>query len=290
MANHHFGKLADVWKHLVLDEVLAVVRPGRYAETHAGSASYAMVDDAERRFGVLGYLDALPGSPDLAAAAYSRVVSGPVLGAHPHYPGSPLQAMTLLGDGADYLLCDLDPGSVSDLRAAADRRGLTRCEVVERDGMSAVRRWLGDPRPGLVHVDPFDPHARVPGGASAVKVVAEVAEAGHVLVYWYGVSGLKQRAWALAEIGALTGAPLWCGDLQVAVQDATQDDGTSPGEADLGRATTPGTGCGVVVAHASEAVTGRLRSLGHALVAHYEGRPLPDGSQGRLLLSEHVHE
>jgi hypothetical protein len=33
MANHYFGKLADVWKHVVLLEVLNREPPSRYAET-----------------------------------------------------------------------------------------------------------------------------------------------------------------------------------------------------------------------------------------------------------------
>lgn len=39
MANRHFGKFADAWKHLVLGEVLVATSPARYAETHAGSAA-----------------------------------------------------------------------------------------------------------------------------------------------------------------------------------------------------------------------------------------------------------
>ena len=40
MANQHFAKIADVWKHLVLCEVIESVRPESYAESHAGSAWY----------------------------------------------------------------------------------------------------------------------------------------------------------------------------------------------------------------------------------------------------------
>ncbi len=54
MANHHFGKFADTWKHLVVNEVLADLRPTRYAETHAGSATYPMIADAEREYGRSG--------------------------------------------------------------------------------------------------------------------------------------------------------------------------------------------------------------------------------------------
>jgi 23S rRNA (adenine2030-N6)-methyltransferase len=56
MANRHFGKLADVWKHLVLAEVLTVDRPDRLCDTHAGHAQYSMTSDAERRYGVLGFM------------------------------------------------------------------------------------------------------------------------------------------------------------------------------------------------------------------------------------------
>ena len=45
MANRHFGKIADVWKHAALAEVLELEPPGRYAETHAGSGAYLVVHD-----------------------------------------------------------------------------------------------------------------------------------------------------------------------------------------------------------------------------------------------------
>lgn len=56
MANRHFGKVADVWKHLPLVEILAVDQPNQYGETHAGSAGYRLVDDSERQL----WCDALP--------------------------------------------------------------------------------------------------------------------------------------------------------------------------------------------------------------------------------------
>jgi 23S rRNA A2030 N6-methylase RlmJ len=46
MANRHFGKLADVWKHGALLAVLDRERPARYAETHAGSGTYPLPQDA----------------------------------------------------------------------------------------------------------------------------------------------------------------------------------------------------------------------------------------------------
>lgn len=279
MANHHFGKFADVWKHLVLNEVLAVAQPSRYAETHAGSAAYPVVDDAERRYGVLGFLDGST-SPVLSATAYASVVSRFLNRQPPLYPGSALQAMAALGDGTAYLLCDLDPASADDLRRWSARLGLNRCEVAERDGMTAVREWLATPTPTVVHIDPFDPFAHDDGAPSAVELGARVAEAGHTLVYWYGYSSPAERAWALEEIGSRTGASLWCGDFMTAYLDRSV---LSAG--DLGEATTAGTGSGVVLANVSPALLGWCEDVARELAEFYEGRTLPSGAPGRLDLT-----
>lgn len=277
MANHHFGKFADVWKHLVLDEVLTATKPARYAETHAGSADYPMVHDEERRFGVLGFLDGLAPGSTLATAAFPRVVVDFVNAQPSTYPGSALQAMTLLGDECAHLLCDLDPASAEDLRTWADRLGLTRCEVVRSDGLAAVQSWLQDPAPLVVHVDPFDPFERTGGGPSAVELAAQVADAGHTLVYWYGFSGPGDRGWAADAIQKLTDAPLWCGDFLV-----TLPDGATRADGDLGDATTPGTGCGVVLANVPPSLARRCEELAHALADEYDGRELPTGEAGAL--------
>lgn len=78
MANRHFGKLADVWKHLVPAEVLSVDRPRQFCDTHAGHACYAMTADAERRYGVLGFMEAAVDDVVLNRSAYFRLlVRGP---------------------------------------------------------------------------------------------------------------------------------------------------------------------------------------------------------------------
>jgi 23S rRNA A2030 N6-methylase RlmJ len=280
MANHHFGKFADVWKHLVLDEVLVDMQPTRYAETHAGSATYAMVDDAERRYGITGFLDGLT-TPALTTAAFTKLVAGFVNGGPAVYPGSALQAMTLLRNNSEYLLCDKDPVSADDLRGWAERLKLSTCDVAERDGMTAVREWLSISRtPAVVHIDPFDAFSREAAGPSAIEFAAEVAEAGHRLVYWYGVDNPDERAWASNDIRSRTSAPLWWGDLMVRSLN-----GPLPNDGDLGVATTAGTGCGVVLANVSASLLARCESLGDALVAHYDSRPLPDGTPGRLDLA-----
>jgi hypothetical protein len=148
--------------------------------------------------------------------------------------------------------------------------------VTQTDGMAAVAAWLdGDaPEPGLVHIDPFDPDARVQGGYSALELAARVAESGTRLVYWYGYHEARDQAWAYERLAALIRTPLWCGDLLVT--------GTSSGLGDLGRATTPGTGFGVILANVQASTIGACVALGKALSEAYANAALSDGSLGNL--------
>ena len=275
MANRHFGKLSDVWKHAALAEVLEREAPLRYAETHAGSGAYPIVHDGERQFGILRFLDVAARFEVLARSRY-RAAAAACLSDRSLYPGSALLAMTVLGDASSYLLCDLDSGSAADLRRWARGLSLHGCEVAEADGMMAVAAWLDRPagKPGLVHIDPFDPDARGPGGCSALELAARVADSGTGLVYWYGYDRPGEQAWAYTRLTALTCAPLWCGDVMVT--------GTSGTAGDLGRATTPGTGFGVILANVQAGTVSACTAVGNALANAYAGALLPDGSRGNL--------
>jgi 23S rRNA A2030 N6-methylase RlmJ len=285
MANRHFAKLADVWKHLPLAEICSIERPDEYWESHAGSARYALVDDPERRFGAARFSDLADSRPALAGSRYVAHLraTNPAPGGLAVYPGSPLLAMLELGAEASYLLCDIDPGSVADLTETSARLGLaSRTRVVAGDGIGAVHDEIAaTTRPGavLAHVDPYEPRQPGPSGLSAVDLARELVDGGAGLVYWYGYGRPERRAWALAELSAGAGdRSLWCGDILVTsvAEPHTRDDG------DLGEATTPGTGFGIVCANISDPAVAACRQLGEALVAAYEGVPLPDGSPGRL--------
>lgn len=273
--NHHAGKLADVWKHLVLAEVVRAERPARYAETHAGHAVNPLPRDAERRYGIRHAAATFP-----RPSAYLDIARRYL--AADSYPGSAAIALSIVPD-ADALLADTDPESTADLRAWIARSGASGARAVTADGMTALGPWLAEGR-ALVHVDPFDPWEvgeswamdddPEADGMSAVDFAASVVEAGHGLVWWYGYDAPDDRGWAIGELGL---PDLWAGDLLV-----TTAAGEVADDGDLGEATTPGTGCGVVLAGVDPAVARRCELLGEALVAAYEGVPLPDGSPGAL--------
>lgn len=271
MANSHFGGLGDVWKHLVLGEVLEREPPRWYVETHAGSAAYLLDHDPQREFGIWRFLAAAPQSAELVRSRYYAIARSCASGSSATYPGSPLLAMTILGDSSSYLLCDLDPGSAADLRARSRQLGLRDCQVVGADGIAAVAAYLTRGEGGddsLVHVDPFDPDAAGPGGPSALDCAAAVADSGTALLFWYaGPDGIPAR------LRALTDAPLWCGEVTVVTRDASARD--------VRREATPGV-IGVVLAHVQPATASACAALGHALAEAYAGATLPAGQPASL--------
>lgn len=74
-----------------------------------------------------------------------------------------------------------------------------------------------------------------------------------------------------------TTRPLWAGDMLV-----TGAGGATSADGDLGCATTPGTGFGIVCANLSRRSIETCETLGAELSVLYEDAPLPDGTPGRL--------
>lgn len=283
MANRHFGKLADVWKHLVLAEVVAAAGARRIYDTHAGHALYSMAADEERRYGVLGFLEVAGGEPALARSAYHRVLqqqmgSGTELAL---YPAGPMIEILLGGDACEYWFCDVDLDSIANLRDTAQTLGLARrVQVVENDGMATVHQALlelTDETVALVYIDAFDHHAVGPAGVSAVDVCQQAAERGVGVVCWYGYDRAERRRWLLDELRERSAQlDWWCGDVMVTSPGADHSSGA------LGIATSPGTGFGLVCANVEASVLERCDELGAALARAYDGIHLPDGRSGGL--------
>jgi 23S rRNA A2030 N6-methylase RlmJ len=237
MANPHFANLGDVWKHLLLTEVISWLQPGHYVETHAGSAIYAVADDLERSLGAEMFLSASSEIEPLRSSPYRRHILELAGGAAPSYPGSPLLAMMLLGHACRYVFCDTDPSSVADLRAARERLGLQdQVRVIHGDGLAETTALLQAHAIGaasLVHVDPFDFGTAGPVVVSALQLVTCLAAASIPTFAWYGLTARSAPHELFHEV--ITAAPTaraWCAELRVGGQRAN--------------AAGIGSGCGVL--------------------------------------------
>ena len=257
MANPHFANLGDVWKHLLLTEVISWLRPGHYVETHAGSAIYRLVDDLERGLGAGIFLSASTESEPLRSSLYRRHILEFARGAEPSYPGSPLLAMTLLGHACRYVFCDTDPASVAGLQVARDRLGLRdKVGVIHGDGLAETTALLQAHAVGaasLVHVDPFDFRAVGPGVASALELVTRLAAASIPTFTWYGLATPSAAHELLHEVSiAAPAAQAWSAELRVGGRRAS--------------AAGIGSGCGVLFTGAGLAPVGSMRRAADAYV------------------------
>jgi 23S rRNA A2030 N6-methylase RlmJ len=275
MANVHFGNSGDVWKHLVLAEVLISERPHAVWESHAGSAWYSLRHTPPCDSGVYAFRQLAATSAVLAQTAYARLLRELAVGdALPRYPGSPYLAMRLCQTPpASLVFCDTDPESLANIEDVAIRLNIEgqRLRLVQDDGVSTLI-GLGAAWPAaaaattLVHIDPYDPLQASPLGLHAVDLFGELSARSMRCLLWAGYASLAGRE-ALFEAlrDALSRAKttaeqlsLWCGDV-----DFT-------GIRTAGCAANPDVvSCLVLGSHLRESTCARCDALGHELARRY---------------------
>ena len=295
MANVHYAKIGDVWKHLPLAEVLGIEAPRRYLESHAGSSSYPLTPSAERSYGVLRFVKEAARSPVLDASAYRRLLMRYGEGGVPKiYPGSPLIAMTLLGSdegyarGEEFEFCELDGESLCTIYEDARRLGLPEdhLRLVEGDGIAAVGRELGDlsteeAAATFLHADPYSPLEMGDDGATSLDLLGRAAALGTKCMLWYGFGSRRDRDDLLGAVrssceGAIRDEAddrrsLWFGEVSLRAEDLAEV-GFDPGVL----------GCGVVLCNVGEETLQVCARLGEELASIYEGARLPNGADGSL--------
>ncbi|MEO6028841.1 MAG: 23S rRNA (adenine(2030)-N(6))-methyltransferase RlmJ [Candidatus Binatia bacterium] len=198
----HAGNVGDVWKHLVLVEVLRRARelgPVSYVESHAGEGEYALGPTGEWTEGIgrlwvdgVGLADA--GTDALAhyTALCRSLGSG---AARPErYPGSPLLARTVLGPEADLTLFERDAEACERLRAVLGETATT--QLICADGLAALPEVLraAEARGAAVVtlVDP--PFTQKPDWTVIPEVVIAAAQATTraTILFWYPVKSLTR--------------------------------------------------------------------------------------------------
>jgi 23S rRNA A2030 N6-methylase RlmJ len=282
MANKHFGNIGDIWKHLPLAEILAIEGPRAYWESHAGSARYALTHCHERDYGIFGFLKRASRSELLSSCRFRLLLDelksgGASLGV---YPGSPLIAMMVLGDGPSYLFCDLDGDSLATVGERARSLEITagRLRCVQDDGAATLLEGLGrmpgdDAGQTLIFIDPFEIEP------SSLALFSRAAALGTKVLLWYSFDSsaeqesLRQLVGSSVTHHGAEGAVsrLWFGEVHLRDLDRP-DPGFNPGVR----------GCGIVCANLSDRAVQASAGLGRELARAYEGASLPSGGSGAL--------
>jgi 23S rRNA (adenine2030-N6)-methyltransferase len=269
MANHHYGRIGDVWKHLPLAEILEIERPAEYWESHAGSARYPLTHSWKRDFGVFHFLSHAASSEALNASCYRKVLSA----CTGFYPGSSEIAMRILGHDTPLILCDTDPESVGSLLESSRELGIrpARCENADGNGLlwnEVMRLSAARAKRLFVHLDPWS--CMTPSelnGRTSLDLFRELRRKGAAVVLWPGFDSMGQRN---AIVKNLDGG--WLSEIHLDLIRNPRPE-LNPGVF----------GCGIYGANISPGSMQAVERLGNELVRIYETARLPHGESGRLL-------
>jgi len=200
MANHHYGEIGDVWKHLPLLAIAGVESPLAYWESHAGSAAYPWRAHEARAYGAERFLALCGEDPILEGSRYAALLRE-AMAPPPVYPGSPRLMLEALGDdGVFFVFCDIDGGSVTSIQLEAERLGVRSgaLDCVVSDGNRelkerAVSLDADTSERVLVMLDPFELEAVGEGGVSALDAMHALAGAGAMVMLWWCAGDPEER-------------------------------------------------------------------------------------------------
>ena len=193
----HAGNVGDVWKHLVLVEVLRQASAAgdavAYVESHAGEGEYALLPTGEWTEGI-GRLwskedESEAGALGRYVALCRSLGSGEARPAY--YPGSPLRARGVLGKGAEMHFHERDPAACERLAAVLGESPTTT--VVRGDGLAAFSETIRAAKGTVVAlVDP--PFTQKPDWTIVPDHVIAAARASTsaTILLWYPVKSLTR--------------------------------------------------------------------------------------------------
>lgn len=208
MTYTHFGKQADVLKHLLLCELLRIEKPRVYVETNAACAQYALEKTPEQEYGIYHFLkkagaaekECMPERAEyhhpkgaLRRSAYYQQESEAMQANR--YIGSPGLAMNILGDTARYIFFDIESAPLENVSQYAATKGLKECiTLFNRDSIEGTLELLSSlAASSFLHIDPYEIDKPGRNGRTYLDVFIEAAKAGMRCFLWYGYMTLKDK-------------------------------------------------------------------------------------------------
>jgi len=230
----HAGNAGDVWKHLLLLEVASrLLIPDSsmvYAESHAGSPSYALSMPGDWEGGIGKCWPALP---ILKNFCYFEILSrlNPVR--LECYPGSTYLILQAAGEHCSTVWADIWD---IDAAVAASWQEFLRVHPFQRsrvavhcsDGFSQARSLLDRSPPGLMLIDP--PYIDSLDRKRAQSLFSRAQESGWIVLWWYMMGkevvvarGAEKYELLFGRAGLDCGRWRGCGLAAAGLDDRMQD-------------------------------------------------------------------
>lgn len=183
----HFGKQADIWKHIVLCQLLDYEKPDVYVETNSASAAYELIRTPEQEYGIYHFFNKAVDYDVLKNSVYYGLEDDAMK--KKCYIGSPGLAMSILGQVANrYLFFDIEKEPLENIKEFALDKGLENKVITfNQDSISEVMNLLPSlPKSTFIHIDPYEIDKRDCNGYTYLDLFIQAAHDGLKCLLWYG--------------------------------------------------------------------------------------------------------
>lgn len=192
MSYSHYGKQAEVWKHLSLCDVIAKEQPPVYVETNSAYADYHLSHSPEQEYGIYRFLEKGK-STSVGESLYFQLEQEAMQ--EEKYIGSPGLAMSILKGAARYIFFDLDEMALQSIHLFAGTHGLTpSVELHHQDSIAGMMELLPLlPKTALIHIDPYTINEPGPNGYTYLDVFEQAVALDLKCILWYGYQTLDEK-------------------------------------------------------------------------------------------------
>lgn len=189
----HYGKQADVFKHLVLGEVLHNEQPKVYIDTNSACAVYQLEQTPEKDYGIYHFLREASVSNKLRNSFYFKLECEAIRKSC--YYGSPGLAMKILKKNSRYYFFDLESESLNNILRFANNEYLNNCIFVQNcDSTKGVMELLPTlPKHSFLHIDPYEIDKAGTSGYTYLDVFIQATRLGMKCLLWYGFMTLDDK-------------------------------------------------------------------------------------------------
>ena len=191
----HYGKQADVFKHLVLCEVLHNEKPVIYIDTNSASAMYQLEHTPEQDYGIYHFLRKASTNYKLENSHYFKLESEAMQKGC--YYGSPALAMKVLGNNANkYYFFDLERKSLDNVDWFAKQEHLDSQIFIRKcDSTKGVMELLPTlPTTTFIHIDPYEIDKEGIAGQTYFDVFIRATQLGIKCLLWYGFMTVDDKS------------------------------------------------------------------------------------------------
>lgn len=190
----HYGKPADVWKHLTLCEVIRNEKPKIYIESNSACAEYTLSYTPEQHYGICTFIGKSHENPLLQHSLYNELERAAVK--QNKYIGSPGLAMRVLAHSPEkYIFFDIQSTPLNNIIQFAKENLLTyKVVTLQQDSIQGVLDLLDTLPPNtLIHIDPYTIDQPSENGYNYMDVFTQAMWRGMKCFLWYGFNTLNEK-------------------------------------------------------------------------------------------------